>query len=91
MHQLTTAPALLSAAVAAVAGCTYPSLPMRGFETKDTAVTVTLDLDLLFVVDDSPSMADKQLNLAASFPELIKALDRVVGGRPSVHIGVVTT
>lgn len=49
------------------------------------------DLDLLFVIDDSPSMADKQAALAAAFPRMIDVLAQLDGGLPNLHIGVVTS
>lgn len=49
------------------------------------------NLDLLFVVDNSPSMLDKQESLRESFPLLMDQLASLEGGLPSVHIGVVTT
>ena len=53
--------------------------------------TINRNVDLLFVIDDSSSMADKQTNLAANFPNLINVLNAIPGGLPNVHIGVVTT
>lgn len=49
------------------------------------------DLDLLFVIDDSESMADKQLALAAAFPRMADRLAQLDGGLPNLHIGVVTS
>jgi hypothetical protein len=49
------------------------------------------DLDILFVIDDSPSMADKQVALANAFPQMMDVLSQVDGGLPNLHIGVVTT
>jgi len=49
------------------------------------------DLDLLFVIDNSPSMADKQASLAANFRRIIDKLVQLDGGLPSLHIGVVTS
>jgi hypothetical protein len=49
------------------------------------------ELDLLFVVDNSASMADQQAALAANFPRMIDALSQLDGGMPELHIGVVTT
>lgn len=48
-------------------------------------------LDLLFLVDDSPSMAEEQANLARNFPRLIEVLDTMPGGRPDLHLGVVSS
>ncbi len=49
------------------------------------------DLDILFVVDNSASTADKQVRLAAAFPQMIDVLAQVDGGLPNLHIGVVTS
>lgn len=62
---------------------------------------VALPVDLLFVIDDSDSMAEEQMNLVANFPELIRVLtnppDEDGDGEPDVppvddlRIGVVST
>jgi len=49
------------------------------------------DLDLLFVIDNSPSMADKQVSLAENFRRIIDKLVQLDGGLPNLHIGVVTS
>lgn len=49
------------------------------------------NVDILFVVDSSPSMGDQQAALAASFPQMMDALSTLDGGLPNVHIGVITT
>jgi hypothetical protein len=49
------------------------------------------DLDILFVIDNSASMADKQQSLADNFPRLVEALDTLDIGQPNYHIGVVTS
>jgi hypothetical protein len=49
------------------------------------------DVDVLFVVDNSPSMLDKQQAMMASFPRMMDALAALDGGMPSLHIGVVTS
>ncbi|MBA3453563.1 MAG: VWA domain-containing protein [Deltaproteobacteria bacterium] len=49
------------------------------------------NLDILFVVDDSPSMGDKQVALAAAFPQMIDVLAQIDGGLPNLHIGVITS
>jgi hypothetical protein len=48
-------------------------------------------LDILFVIDNSPSMADKQNTLAENFPRFIEVLQTIQGGQPDLHIGVVTS
>src|SRR5882757_7455696 len=80
----------------ALAGCPDRTIsevnPQQGrVEYKDIPVTVNRNLDLLFVIDDSPSMADKQQNLADNFPNFINVLNTIQGGLPDVHIGVVTS
>jgi hypothetical protein len=49
------------------------------------------NLDILFVVDNSGSMADKQAALAANFPRMMDVLGELDGGLPNLHIGVVTS
>jgi hypothetical protein len=59
--------------------------------------TVDLDLDLLFVIDDSSGMLDKQRRLVTSFAAFIDALALPPDGGaltsklPNLHLGVVTT
>jgi hypothetical protein len=48
-------------------------------------------IDILFVIDNSPSMDPKQAALAAAFPRMIAALQSLPGGLPDVHIGVVSS
>ncbi|MCX5747347.1 MAG: hypothetical protein NT062_33190 [Proteobacteria bacterium] len=48
-------------------------------------------LDILFVVDDSPSMQDEQASLATNFPHMMDVLGELDGGLPDVHIGVITS
>ena len=47
--------------------------------------------DLLFVVDNSPTMASTQSTLAANFPRMMEKLGSLPGGLPDVHIGVVSS
>jgi hypothetical protein len=51
----------------------------------------TRQLDLLFMIDNSPSMQQKQANLTLSFPVLIDELKNVPGGLPDLHIGIVSS
>jgi hypothetical protein len=45
----------------------------------------------LFMIDNSPSMDPKQRALANNFPKMIAALEKLHGGLPDVHIGVVSS
>jgi hypothetical protein len=60
-------------------------------EFKDIPVNLNRNVDILFVVDDSGSMADKQQNLKDNFPNFINVLNTIQGGLPDVHIGVVSS
>jgi hypothetical protein len=60
-----------------------------GVATKE--IPIVADLDILFVIDNSASTADKQALFAANFPKFTAALDAFPGGRPNLHIGVVST
>jgi hypothetical protein len=84
------------AAAGLLAGCPDRTIsevdPLQGrVEFKDIPVNKTRDIDLLFVIDDSPSMLDKQTNLKNNFQRFIDVLSTIPGGLPSVHIGVVTS
>src|SRR5215813_14323777 len=83
-------------AVGVLAGCPDRSIdkvdPLQGrVEAKDVPVDINRDIDILFLIDDSPSMADKQQNLADNFPKFIQVLESIPGGLPNVHIGVTTS
>lgn len=86
----------LAGAVSLLAGCPDRTIsevnPQQGrVETKDIPVAVNRDIDILFLIDDSVSMQDKQSNLAANFPNFINVLSTIPGGLPNVHIGVATS
>jgi hypothetical protein len=96
MRHAAVASFLSLAAASLLAGCPDRSIsevdPEQGrVEYKDFPVEINRDLDLLFVIDDSPSMADKQANLAANFPRFIDVLSTLEGGLPNIHIAVVTS
>jgi hypothetical protein len=74
-----------AALVAATAACPPGQTPRR----KELGTPVKLDL--LFMVDDSPSMAEEQSNLARNFPRLIEALGKMPTGFPDLHLGVVSS
>lgn len=48
-------------------------------------------VDLLFVIDNSGSMADEQLNLAASVPSFIASMQNELAETEGYNIGVITT
>lgn len=87
---------VLGLGIGLLTGCPDRSIdtvnPLQGrVEAKDIPVNVNRDLDLLFLIDDSPSMADKQANLANNFPRFIEVLSSITGGLPNIHIGVATS
>jgi hypothetical protein len=49
------------------------------------------DVDILFMVDNSPSMKEEQEKVRRNFPVFMEALKKIPGGLPNVHIGVVTS
>ena len=80
----------------ALAGCPDRTIsevsPQQGrVEYKDIPVTVNRDIDILFLIDDSPSMLDKQNNLKSNFPNFINVLNTIDGGLPNIHLGVATS
>lgn len=97
MRNAVTRSSLLGvAAIGLLAGCPDRTIsevnPQQGrVEYKDIPVTVNRNIDILFVIDDSPSMADKQANLKNNFPNFINVLNTIQGGLPDVHIGVVSS
>ncbi len=64
--------------------------PVRSV-VAEVPVAPPRDIDLLFVVDDSPSMLDKQKNLVANFPAFVNVLGSLPGGLPNLHLGVITS
>jgi hypothetical protein len=88
-HRLL-APALL--AIGSLAACTSHTIVVGELEEIAAMRAVpNRQLDLLFVIDDSPSMLDKQLSLAENFPRMMDVLSNLPGGLPDLHIGVVTS
>ncbi len=48
-------------------------------------------VDVLFVIDNSGSMADQQASLVASFPGFVAGIKQQLEHAPSYHVGVVTS
>lgn len=96
---LTSATGYLCAcATLAIIGCNARPMGTVDGETvvqSDQRYTqaVNREVDLLFVVDGSPSMKAEQADLAAKFRQLIDALKLRTAGEaaPDVRIGVTTT
>lgn len=49
------------------------------------------NVDVLFVIDNSGSMADQQQSLIASFDGFVKGMQNSLSGATSYHVGVVST
>ncbi len=59
-------------------------------ESKDIPVNINRNIDILFLIDKSPTMADEQASLTANFPKFMQVLSQIEGGLPNVHIGVIS-
>src|SRR5258706_11991035 len=78
--------------VLATAACSDTAIVVGGLqEVTSMRASMNRDLDILFVVDSSPSMTDKQASLAQNFPRMMDVLAQLDGGLPNLHIGVVTS
>ncbi len=80
----------------AASGCASHDLSSAAPQTcaegrTDVPIAVNRNVDLLFVIDDSGSMAEEQASLATNFYRFANVLENVEGGLPNVHIGVVST
>jgi len=62
-----------------------------GTTPRVVAADTPVKLDLLFMIDDSPSMEEEQANLARNFPRLIDALNTLPAGFPDLHLGVLSS
>jgi hypothetical protein len=68
-----------------------PTLVPSSTEHQTVATVINRDVDLLFLIDDSASMAPLQANLLRNFPVFMSALKALPGGLPNVHIAVVSS
>lgn len=89
-------PCVLFMAALALTGCvdrTIGQVDPDGEHVEQKLIPVSLnqELDLLFVIDDSGSMAQEHTSLESRFPELIAGLDELGGRLPDLHIGVVSS
>ncbi len=84
--------ALLALSLTLLPGCSATQQNSQPSRVEiDIPAVPNRDLDLLFVIDDSASMRDKQLKLKAGFAKFVDVLAALDGGLPSIHIGVVTS
>ncbi len=85
--------ATLSLTLAALGGCldhplTQVHLGKHQVSDFDIAIDDNRDVDILFVIDNSGSMAEEQARLARNFPTFIAALDKMGA---DYRIGITTT
>ena len=86
----------LAVALPALWACTTRSLEMPELKpAKNNTFTfqesVNRDIDILFMIDNSSSMAKSQANLVRNFPTFMNVLKMLPGGLPNVHIAVVSS
>jgi hypothetical protein len=62
-----------------------------GDAESTTDADICQRVDLLFVIDNSASMADEQASLVASFPGFIAGIAEILGAETDYHVGIVTT
>jgi hypothetical protein len=93
---------ILAVAMTSIVGFAFATGCADREDTGEDPCTVTeqtmlfpikfrLDLDILFVIDNSGSMQEEQDSLARNFDRFMAVLENIEGGMPSVHIGVVST
>lgn len=62
-----------------------------GSGNQDAGAVECPNVDVLFVIDNSGSMADQQQSLIASFGGFVKGMQDRLAGAKSYHVGVVST
>jgi len=84
---------LLLVALAACARDPFDDLPVRQSKvvTFDVPQRRPHELDLLFVIDDSPMMAGFRADLATNAKNFISVLATIPGGLPDLHLAVTTS
>jgi hypothetical protein len=83
------APAVLSS-LAALGACNSSNIVIGELQEITSVKAIpNRKLDLLFVIDNSPSMLDKQLSFVTNFPLMMEVLQHI--GLPDLHVGVVTS
>lgn len=93
----STSTVRLVLATFAVLGCNTHRLATPAplpdvLDTRSFSRTINRKLDLLFMVDDSPSMAPLQAKMSAQLGTFMDVLaDRVTGQLPDLHVAVVSS
>src|SRR5690606_31223928 len=82
--------ALRVAWLLALAACDPMTSPLEQVREERIVMPVRhpFEVDLLFVIDDSPSMQQEQASLVRNMARFAQVLEQVHGGAPSLHIGV---
>jgi hypothetical protein len=88
--------AVLAAAIPALWACNSRRLakpePAPQMQFNDLfQQAINRNIDIVFMVDDSSSMAPIQTKLTTQFPAFMDVLKNLPGGLPNVHIGVVSS
>jgi hypothetical protein len=84
---------VVASGCAALVGCGRTQLEPAGADATfvQTFAPFTGDVDMLLMIDDSLTMSPIVDRLIASFPAFVEALDNLPGGRPGLHIAVVSS
>jgi len=98
-HNRRTAPLLVVLAalvLVSVAGCETSRPLNQGWPPDGGGVLVlpqssNREVDLLFVIDNSGSMAGEQAMVWTGYFGLLESLRNMVGGIPDLHLGVIST
>lgn len=90
--------AVTAAALATAASCAETASPddpgpaiSSSVARLEIPMALNRDLDLLFVIDNSPAMAPHRAKLLDNYRRFIATLETLRDGLPDLHIGVVTT
>lgn len=86
----TSEPVTSSASITAGTGPKFDLMQVPD-STPPNPDTGCKKVDLLFVIDNSGSMADEQINLVNSFPDFVSAMQTQLVNTESYHVGVVTS
>src|SRR5947207_395481 len=68
-----------------------PQVQPAGSIVEPLPISVVNKLDVLFLIDNSPSMAPIQQNLVKNFGAFMDQLTHLPGGLPDIHIAIVTS